>query len=131
MDFQMSKEIESMKKVVKQFIEKEVEPRAQEIEQNDAIPEVIILKAREMGLFGLSIPEEYEGLGLGMLDKCLIFEELGRTHNGFTSLLGSHNGIGTMGIVMMGNEEQKRRYLPPMARGEAIGAFALTEPTKK
>lgn len=128
MDFLISEALQSMKKTVRQFVDKEVEPRAQEIEENDAIPEIIIKKAKEMGLFGLSIPEQYEGLGLGMVDKCLIFEELGRTHNGFTSLVGSHNGIGTMGIVMMGTEEQKSRYLPAMAKGDAIGAFALTEP---
>lgn len=128
MDFTISEELQSMKKTVRQFVDKEVEPRAQEIEEKDAIPEIIIKKAKEMGLFGLSIPMEYGGLGLGMLDKCLIFEELGRTHNGFTSLVGSHNGIGTMGIVMMGSEEQKSRYLPAMAKGDAIGAFALTEP---
>ena len=127
MDFSISKELQSMRKTVRQFVEKEVEPRADEIEENDSIPEVIVNKAKEMGLFGLSIPQEYGGLGLGMLDKCLIFEELGRTHNGFTSLLGSHNGIGTMGIVMLGSEEQKKKYLPGMATGN-IGAFALTEP---
>jgi acyl-CoA dehydrogenase len=128
LDFSISKELEAMKKAVRQFVDKEVEPRADEIEVNDAIPEVIVSKAKEMGLFGLSIPAEYGGVGLGMLEKCLIFEELGRTHNGFTSLLGSHNGIGTMGIVMMANEQQKKRYLPQMATGDAIGAFALTEP---
>ncbi len=128
MDFSISKELEAMKKVVRQFVDKEVDPRGEEIENNDAIPEVIIEKSKEMGLFGLSIPSEYGGLGLGMVEKCLIFEELGRTHNGFTSLVGSHNGIGTMGIVMMGNEQQKKSYLPQMAMGEVIGAFALTEP---
>ena len=127
MDFTVSKELEAMKKTVRQFVEAEVEPRSEEIEQNDLIPEVIIRKGKEMGLFGLSIPQEYGGLGLGMVEKCLIFEELGRTHNGFTSLFGSHNGIGTMGIVMLGNEEQKKKYLPGMAMGN-VGAFALTEP---
>lgn len=128
MDFSISKELEAMKKAVRQFVDKEVEPRAEEIERNNAIPEVIVEKAKEMGLFGLSIPVEHGGIGMGMVDKCLIFEELGRTHNGFTSLIGSHNGIGTTGIIMMANEQQKSRYLPQMAAGDAIGAFALTEP---
>ncbi|KAA5655120.1 acyl-CoA dehydrogenase family protein, partial [Pseudomonas aeruginosa] len=80
----------------------------------------------EMGLFGLSIPEEYGGLGLSMVGKCAIYEELGKTHNGYTTLIGAHTGIGTVGIVELGTEEQKQRYLPKMATGEWIGAFALT-----
>jgi acyl-CoA dehydrogenase len=85
--------------------------------------------SKDMGLFGLSIPEEYGGLGLDMVGKCAIYEELGKTHNGFTTLIGAHTGIGTVGIVELGTEEQKRRYLPKMATGEWIGAFALTEPS--
>ena len=64
-----------------------------------------------------------------MVGKCAIYEELGRTHNGYTTVIGAHTGIGSVGIVEMGNKEQKRKYLPAMARGEMIGAFALTEPS--
>src|SRR6476620_5173759 len=85
--------------------------------------------SKEMGLFGLSIPEEYGGTGIGMVGKCAIYEEIGRTSNGYTSVIGAHTGIGSVGIVEMGNEEQKRRYLPGMAAGDLIGAFALTEPS--
>ena len=85
-------------------------------------------KSKEMGLFGLSIPEEYGGLGLDMVGKCAIYEELGKTHNGYTTLIGAHTGIGSVGIVELGTEEQKQKYLPKMATGEWIGAFALTEP---
>ncbi|WP_096181704.1 acyl-CoA dehydrogenase family protein, partial [Effusibacillus lacus] len=99
------------------------------IEENNEIPPKIVEKAKEMGLFGLSIPEEYGGLGVGMVGKCAIYEELGKTHNGFTTLIGAHTGIGSVGIVELGNEEQKWRYLPKMATGEWIGAFALTEPS--
>jgi acyl-CoA dehydrogenase len=128
MDFTLPEEIESLRAIVRDFVANEVEPVAQEIEENDEIPSRIIHMAKEMGLFGLSIPEEYGGLGLTMVGKCAIYEELGKTHNGFTTLIGAHTGIGTVGIVEMGNEEQKRRYLPKMATGEWIGAFALTEP---
>src|SRR5699024_8033442 len=69
------------------------------------------------------------GLGLSMVDKCAIYEELGKTHNGYTTLIGAHTGIGTVGIVELGNEEQKEKYLPKMASGEWIGAFALSEPS--
>lgn len=84
--------------------------------------------SKELGLFGLSIPEEYGGLGINMVGKCALYEEIGATHNGYTTLIGAHTGIGTVGIVEMGTEEQKRKYLPDMASGERIGAFALTEP---
>ncbi|ALF10505.1 acyl-CoA dehydrogenase family protein [Parageobacillus thermoglucosidasius] len=129
MDFMLPEEIESLRQIVREFVEKEVEPIAHLIEENDEIPPKVVEKAKKMGLFGLSIPEEYGGLGLGMVGKCAIYEELGKTHNGFTTLIGAHTGIGTVGIVEMGNEEQKRRYLPKMATGEWIGAFALTEPS--
>lgn len=128
MDFTIPEEIMMMKKAVRNFVENEVEPRAMEIEEKDEIPEELLEMAREMGLFGLSIPAEYGGAGVGMLGKCLILEELGRTHNGFTTVVGGHNGIGSVGIVDFGTAEQKQKYLPSMARGEKIGAFALTEP---
>src|SRR5690554_6047503 len=99
-----------------------------QIETEDKIPEKIIEMSKEIGLFGLSIPEEYGGLGIGMVGKCALFEEIGATHNGYTTLIGAHAGIGTVGIVELGNKEQKEKYLPAMAAGEKIGAFALTEP---
>lgn len=128
MDFTMPEEVRFIRPVVRDFIKNEVESRAQEIEEKKEIPPRVIRMARELGLFGLSIPEEYGGLGLSMVGRCAIYEELGKTHNGFTTLIGGHTGIGTTGIVEMGNEDQKQRYLPKMAAGEWIGAFALTEP---
>ncbi|WP_019122275.1 acyl-CoA dehydrogenase family protein [Brevibacillus massiliensis] len=129
MDFRFSEDIEILRKAVREFVQTEVEKVAMEIEENDEIPEHIVEMSKEMGLFGLSIPEEYGGLGLDMVGKCAIYEELGKTHNGFTTLIGAHTGIGSVGIVELGTEEQKRKYLPKMATGEWIGAFALTEPS--
>ncbi|MEH7247806.1 acyl-CoA dehydrogenase family protein [Neobacillus niacini] len=129
MDFNFSEDINFLKDVVRKFVKEEVEPVAMEIEENDHIPEKIVEMSKEMGLFGLSIPEEYGGLGLDMVGKCAIYEELGKTHNGYTTLIGAHTGIGSVGIVELGNEEQKKKYLPKMATGEWIGAFALTEPS--
>lgn len=128
MDFNTPEEIKLMKKVVRDFVEKEVDPLSFEIEDKDEVPPAIFDRAREIGLFGLSIPGEYGGAGIGMLGKCLIFEELGRAHNGFVGILGAHNGIGSVGIVEFGTPDQKTKYLPPMATGDLIGAFALTEP---
>ncbi|MCM3588021.1 acyl-CoA dehydrogenase family protein [Mesobacillus maritimus] len=128
MDFRLDEEIEFLKKNVRDFVQTEVEAVAMQIEEENRIPQKIIDMSKEMGLFGLSIPEEYGGLGIGMVGKCALYEEIGATHNGYTTLIGAHTGIGTVGIVEMGNEEQKRKYLPEMAAGEKIGAFALTEP---
>lgn len=129
MDFNLPEEIEYLKTTVRKFIREEVEPVAMEIEENDKIPERIVEMSKEMGLFSLGIPEEYGGLGLDMVGKCAIYEELGKTHNGYTTLIGAHTGIGTVGIVDLGTEEQKQKYLPKMASGEWIAAFALTEPS--
>src|SRR5690625_3825846 len=100
-----------------------------DIEKEDKIPESIIEMSKEMGLFGLSIPEAYGGLGIGMVGKCALYEEIGATHNGYTTLIGENTGIGTVGIVELGNEDQKEKYLPSLDSGEKIGAFALTEPS--
>jgi len=128
MDFQLPEEILQMKRMVRDFVDNEVEPLAMRIEEENEVPEQILEISKDLGLFGLSIPEEYGGMGLTMTGKCALFEELGRTINGYTTILGAHNGIGSVGIVTMGSEEQKRRYLPRMASGEWLGAFALTEP---
>lgn len=128
MNFELDEEILFLKKNVRDFIQTEVEAVAMQIEEENQIPERIINLSKELGLFGLSIPEEYGGLGIGMVGKCALYEEIGQTHNGYTTLIGAHTGIGTVGIVELGNEQQKKKYLPAMASGEKIGAFALTEP---
>ncbi|MCL6452622.1 MAG: acyl-CoA dehydrogenase family protein [Alicyclobacillus sp.] len=128
MDFQLPREIEEMKQVVRDFVATEVEPLAMEIEAQDEVPQDLLEKSRALGLFGLSIPEAYGGMGLSMIGKCALYEELGKTINGYTTILGAHNGIGTVGLVELSNEAQRQRYLPRMATGEWIGAFALTEP---
>jgi len=128
MNFQFDEEILYLRNNIKDFIKNEVEPHAMQIEDDDEIPKEIIEKSKEIGLFSLSIPEQYGGLGIGMVGKCVLYEEIGKTHNGYTTLIGAHTGIGTVGIVEMGNDQQKKRFLPDMARGDKIGAFALTEP---
>ena len=128
MNFELDEDIQFLKRSVRDFVQNEVEKVAMQIEEENKIPEHIVEMSKEMGLFGLSIPEEYGGLGIGMVGKCALYEEIGATHNGYTTLIGAHTGIGTVGIVEMGNEQQKKKYLPDMATGKRIGAFALTEP---
>ncbi|CAH0164666.1 Acyl-CoA dehydrogenase [Peribacillus sp. Bi96] len=128
MDFRLDEDILLLKENIRQFIEEQIDPFSMQIEDEDHIPESIINLSKDIGLFGLSIPEKYGGLGIGMVGKCALYEEIGKTHNGYTTLIGAHTGIGTVGIVEMGNEMQKEKYLPDMASGNKIGAFALTEP---
>ncbi|MFP5113152.1 acyl-CoA dehydrogenase family protein [Bacillaceae bacterium C204] len=128
MNFELDEDILFLKKNVRDFVQTEVEAVAMQIEEENHIPERIINLSKEIGLFGLSIPEEYGGLGIGMVGKCALYEEIGQTHNGYTTLIGAHTGIGTVGIVEMGNEIQKKKFLPDMSSGDKIGAFALTEP---
>lgn len=128
MNFELPAEMMRMKETIREFVENEVEPLAMQIEEEDHVPDELLAKSRALGLFGLSIPEEYDGMGINMLGKCALYEELGKTINGYTTILGAHNGIGTVGVVELSNAEQKQRYLPRMASGEWIGAFALTEP---
>jgi acyl-CoA dehydrogenase len=113
---------------IRRFIRAEVDPRSRWIEENDEMPADLIQKAREIGLFGLTIPEEYGGVGLDLAGKCAVEEEMGKTNYGFATVIGNHTGISSTGIVQIGNAEQKRKYLPRMATGEWIGSFALTEP---
>jgi len=124
----LSPEVVSLCQEVRRFIRKEVDPRSRWIEENDAIPEELMRMAREMGLFGLTVPEPYGGIGLDLAGKCAIEEEMGRTNYGFATVIGNHTGIGTTGIVALGSEALKRKYLPRMATGEWVGCFALTEP---
>lgn len=117
-----------MKKMVKNFVDKEVEPYAQQVEDEDKIPPHLVEKMKELGLFGMSIPEEYGGIGLNTVGKSIVLEQLGRTHNGFVSLISAHTGIGSTGLVRLGSDYLKQKYLPDMAAGNKIGAFALSEP---
>jgi acyl-CoA dehydrogenase len=128
MDFTIPAEWQELTASVHDFSEREIESIWQKIEAEDEIPAEVLTRAGALGLFGLTIPEEYGGLGLPMLAKALVYEALGHTHAGFVSIIGTHCGIGTTAIVALGSEEQKKTYLPKLATGEWIGAFALTEP---
>nr|WP_194443472.1 acyl-CoA dehydrogenase family protein [Pseudoroseomonas aerophila] len=112
---------------VSRFVREQLVPLEHQVAEHDEIPAEIVAAMREMGLFGLSIPEEYGGLGLTMEEEAQVAFELGQTSPAFRSLVGTNNGIGSQGIIIDGSEEQKQRYLPGMASGEIVGSFALTE----
>jgi len=113
---------------ISRFVRERLIPHENEVAETDTIPATLIAEIRELGLFGLSIPEAYGGLALTMEEEVRVAFELARTSPAFRSLIGTNNGIGSQGIVIDGTEAQKQHYLPRLASGEMIGAFALTEP---
>lgn len=113
---------------IRQFVSNQLIPMEHWVAENDRLPEDIISQMRELGLFGLTIPEAYGGLGVTMEEEVTLAFELGRTSPAFRSLIGTNNGIGSSGLVIDGTEEQKQKYLPRLASGEIIGSFCLTEP---
>ncbi len=113
---------------VARFVRERLVPNEARVEDDDEIPPAIVGEMKALGLFGLSIPVDYGGIGLTMEEEVRVAFELGRTSPAFRSLIGTNNGIGSQGIVLDGTPEQKARYLPRLASGELIGSFALTEP---
>ncbi len=128
MDFSLSSDDQMLQESVRDFIEEQANACWKEIDRTDELPESLLDAARELGLFGLSIPAEYGGLGLSVLQKTLVHEMLGRGPWGLASFISVHTGLGCVGIVRFGSTEQKQLYLPKMAKGEWLGSFALTEP---
>ncbi|NYT85238.1 acyl-CoA dehydrogenase family protein [Pollutimonas harenae] len=113
---------------VSRFVREQLVPLEDGVAETDQVPDRIIAQMRELGLFGLAIPEQYGGLELTMEEEVLFAFEIAKTSPAFRSLIGTNNGIGSQGVVIDGTEEQKRKYLPRLASGEIIGSFALTEP---
>ncbi|TPG40344.1 acyl-CoA dehydrogenase [Sphingomonas koreensis] len=113
---------------VRRFVSERLRPLEAQVEDDDAIPADVIQEMRDLGLFGLSIAEDYGGLGLTMLEEAKVAIELGRTTPAFRSSFGTNVGIGSQGLVMAGSDEQKAAWLPMIASGEIVTSFALTEP---
>ncbi|HAA08328.1 MAG: acyl-CoA dehydrogenase [Syntrophomonadaceae bacterium] len=128
MDFKLSDEQKMIKANMREFAQKYVEPIAEEIDESGRYPEEAIKLLGEKGYMGMPFPEEYGGAGTDYLTYAIAVEELSRScaATGFT--MSVHTGLACGPIALFGNEEQKKKYLTPMAKGEHIGAFALTEP---
>jgi acyl-CoA dehydrogenase len=120
--------LEEFRRTVARFVAERLIPSEDRVEAEERIPPEILAEMRELGLFGISIPEEYGGLGLTMTEEVTVIFEIGRASPVFRSAFGTTVGIGSQGIVIDGTAEQRQRYLPRMARGELIGSFCLTEP---
>jgi len=120
--------LSSLADTVARFVRERLIPSESLVADTDAIPSPIVAEMKAMGLFGLSIPEEFGGLGLTMEEEVTVAFQLGRTSPAFRSLIGTNNGIGSQGIIIDGTPAQKSRWLPRLASGELVASFALTEP---
>lgn len=128
MDFTLSEEHKMLRDMVKKFTDKELRPIAGKIDKECHIPREVVDKAAALGLLGIPFPEKYGGSGFGELGYCIAIEEVSRGCGSFPVFLGAHTSIGATAIYLDGTEEQKQKYLVPLASGKKIGAFALTEP---
>ena len=113
--------------LVKDFVRREVEPVAAQLDRDDTVPLDLIDKMKELGLFGITVPEEYGGMGLDYTTFALIFEEMSKSFMSITGAIGTHH-IMTYVLTHYGTEEQKRHFLPDLASGRKRGGLALTEP---
>jgi short-chain 2-methylacyl-CoA dehydrogenase len=127
-DFDLTPEQEEFRKSIRAFAEDVIRPRAEEMDRAEELPMDIVKQMAELGLFGLPFPEEYGGQGADFLTLCLAIEELARIDSSIAITLEAAVGLGANPILHFGTEEQKQRWLVPMARGEIFGAFGLTEP---
>lgn len=124
-----SEEQKMMRDSVKEFVDREIWPKKEEFEKkNYALTEEVMRKAGEMGLLGVAVPEEYDGLGMGFVTTMLVCDYISGATGSVATAFGAHTGIGTMPITLYGTEEQKKKYVPKLATGEWFGAYCLTEP---
>lgn len=126
-EFKFTEEQNMLREMVRDFTTNEIKPIASKIDIEGKIPEDLIKKMAEIGLLGISFPEEYGGGGFGEVGYCIMQEEIGRGCLSTATFIGAHQSIGSNTIYLGGNEEQKKKYLVPLAQGEKIAAFGLTE----
>ena len=128
METNATAEFKKLHSTVRELVEETINPNFETVEKEAKIPEYIVDKFRSLGLFGMSIPRQYGGLGLTTVEEMSLIEELTYTNACFRSRVGTNNSIGSMGIVFDGTNRQRERYLPRIASGEWTTSFALTEP---
>jgi len=128
MNFQLTEEHDMVRGMVRDFVEKEVAPRAEEIDEKDEFPRDIFHRMGELGLLGLPFPEEYGGCGGDFMSLVIALEEIARASGSVAIILDAHTSLCCEPLFLFGTEEQKRTHLSSLARGEKIGAFGLTEP---
>jgi hypothetical protein len=127
MDVRLTDEQELLRRSVREFAEAELRPHVREWDEAQQFPPPLLSKCAELGLMGIQFPESYGGAGMSSVDYCLCIEELARVDPSVCLSVAAHNGLGAAHIFMFGSEEQKRQYLVPLARGEKLAAWGLTE----
>jgi len=128
MDWTFTDEQRMLRDMVRKFVANEIKPIAEKIDQEEKIPRELIKKIADLGLLGVSFPPEYGGAGMGETGYCIVQEEIARGCSSTATFIGAHQSIGSSGIYLFGTEEQKQKYLVPLAEGRTIAAFALTQP---
>ena len=128
MNFQLSEEQESIRRSVREFAENELRPHVMEWDESQHFPQEILSKLASLGLMGVAISTEYGGAGLGYSEYAIVIEELSRIDGSVGIMVAAHNSLCSGHIDIAGTEEQKRKYLAPLARGEKLGCWSLTEP---
>jgi alkylation response protein AidB-like acyl-CoA dehydrogenase len=129
MDFRPSDEQALLRRTVREFAEAEIAPHVMEWDEAQMFPAALLSKMAALGLMGIQFPEQYGGAGMSAVDYCICIEELARVDPSIALSVAAHNGLCTAHIFMFGTEGQKRRYVTPLARGDMLGAWGLTEPT--
>ena len=128
MDFQFTEEQEQLRKSVRQFAEREILPHVMEWDEAAQFPLDVVKQLGRLGLMGMIFPQQYSGAGMGYIEYATAIEELSRVDGSVGIIVAAHTSLCSNHIFLAGNEEQKRRYIPRLASGEFIGAWALTEP---
>jgi alkylation response protein AidB-like acyl-CoA dehydrogenase len=128
MSFDLPEEIVALRDVVRDFAANEIRPYAREWDREQTMPDELVAKAGELGLLGIMVPPEYSGAGLSYLANSVIVEEIARQDGGIALFIAAHNGLCVSHLLIAANEEQKAQYLPKLATGEHVGAWALSEP---
>ncbi|MGH9376823.1 MAG: acyl-CoA dehydrogenase family protein [Terriglobia bacterium] len=128
MDFELSAEQQEIKRSVREFAEREIRPHVSEWDESQHFPQEIIPQLAQLGLMGITVPVEYGGAGLGHVEYATIVEELARVDGSAAVIVAAHNSLCAGHIEIAGTEDQKRKYLVPLARGEKLGCWSLTEP---
>ncbi len=129
MDFRPTDEQQVLRQTVRAFAEAEIGPHVMEWDEAQVFPHVLIPKLAALGLLGIQFPEAYGGAAMSAVDYCICIEEIARVDPSIALLVAAHNGLGAAHIYMFGTEAQRQRFLVPLARGEYLGAWGLTEPT--
>lgn len=128
MDFALTDEQQLLRRSVREFAETEIRPRVMEWDEAQHFPQELLPKLAELGLMGIQFPESYGGAGLSAVDYCICIEEIARVDPSVALSVAAHNGLGAAHIAMFATEEQKQTYLVPLAKGDALAAWGLTEP---